>query len=400
MNNTLGIITEYNPFHNGHLYNIEKGKTISKSENVIVAMSGNFVQRGQPAIIDKYKRCEMALIGGADLCLEIPTPYVLESAENFSKCGVSIFDKSNIVDNIVFGSESGNIDSLSHIATFLLYENIEYKLALKKNLDLGISYPKAVSTTLKSFGFNENFTANNTLAIQYLIALQEQSSKIKAYTVKREGSNYHDNTINDSTLGASATAIREILHNSKNIELAKGYIPENIYELFQKEVTQNFTSIDNLSDIFHYRLATMTITELQNINHVSEGIENLILNTSNKFYLISDILEQCTSKRYTKSKISRIILSIILDIKKDGTSKTCPPYIRVLGYKKEKEFLLKDLIKKSSLPVIVNLNKSFLPPEAKKMLEDEKKYSKIYNLSFNSKKTSKFDEVQSKPIII
>ncbi len=404
MKKTLGIITEYNPFHNGHLYNIIKGKEITNTQNVVVAMSGNFVQRGQPAIIDKYIRCKMALLQGADLCLEIPTHFALESAEYFSKCGVSILDKSKIVDKIVFGSESGDIDSLKSIASFLQEENESFKDCLKENLSKGNSYPKAISETLLSFGFQENYTANNTLGIQYLIALLEQKSSIEPYTIKREGSTYHDTTLNNTHLGASATAIRDVIYNQKDMSLIKNYVPENLYDIIIEETGKNFTKLDNLSSLLHYKLSFSTKDELREINHVNEGLENLILDKANKYFLISDIIENATSKRYTKSKLSRTILSIILDIKKTDIAlykeHTYPPYIRVLGYRKEKEFLLKELVKNSTLPVVVNVNRASLPPLAKKMLEEEKNFSKIYNLSFNNAKASKYSEVESKPIII
>ncbi len=400
----LGIITEYNPFHNGHLYNIEEGKKKANAQNVIVVMSGNYVQRGLPAIVDKYTRCEMALKAGADLCIEMPTHFALEGAENFSKCGISLLNHSNIVDKIVFGSESGDISSLKKVAKILLQEPLEYKCHLNSFLKEGYAYPKAIDLSLAKLGYENIFTANNTLGIQYIKSLMEFQSTIEPFTIKREGSSYHDTSVKNNHLGASASAIRELVYNNNDIDFINNYIPSNISNIFLTSIKNNYTNINNLSSSFHYILNTTPISELKKINHISEGIENRILESANKNFLISDIVNDCVTKRYTRSKIQRCIMSIILNIKKDDMiqykNNNLAQYIRVLGYNKNKEFLLKDLMKKSTLPVIVSVNKSFLPPLAKKMLEEEKQFSNIYNLSYNLPITSKYSEVQSKPIII
>ncbi|MFV0441354.1 MAG: nucleotidyltransferase [Lachnospirales bacterium] len=402
-NKTLGIIVEYNPFHNGHLYNINKSKEISKSDDVVVVMSGNYVQRGLPAICDKYERCKMALSSGVDLCIEMPTHFAIEGAENFAKCGVYLLEHSKIVDNIAFGSESGNIDNLKNISKFMLEKDQVVSDKLLKYLKVGYAYPKAFDFVLKDFGFTEELSANNTLGIQYLKTLLELGSKITPYTIKREGSNYHSTDLNCDYRGASASAIRESIFTNNFNENIERYLPKNIHDDFILKTNENYTSLDNLSDILHYKLSTMQHFELENINQISEGIENRILKASNKFYKISDIINQCTTKRYTKSRLQRAILSIILGINKNSMqeykSNNLAQYIRVLGYNKNKEYLLKDLVKKSTLPVVVNVNNAFLPPLASKMLEEEKKFSKIYNLSFNTPKLSKYDEIKSQPII-
>ncbi len=401
----LGIITEYNPFHNGHLYNLLEGKKITNSSNVIVVMSGNFVQRGLPAILDKYKRCEMALKSGADLCIEMPTHFALEGAENFSKCGITLLEKSNMVQNIVFGSENGNIKELESVATILLEEPTLFKSKLSSYLKEGYSYPKSIDLSLEYFGFKNIFTANNTLGIQYIKSLLEINSKIKAYTIKREGSNYHDTSINEnnSYLGASASAIREIIYEKKDTSIIKKHMPTNIINEFLKDINVNYTLLDNFSNLLHYKLSTTSTEELRKYNHISEGIENRIFESSNEHFLISDIVANCVTKRYTKSKVQRCILSIILGIEKEKMNEykknELAQYIRVLGYRKEKEFLVKDLVKSSTLPVVMNVNRSFLPPLAKEMLEEEKVFSNIYNLCFNVPSSEKYTERQSRPII-
>ncbi len=404
MNNNLGIITEYNPFHNGHLYNLKEGKKISKSDNVIIVMSGNYVQRGLPAIIDKYTRCEMALKSGADLCIELPTHFAIEGADNFSKCAVSLLNSSNIVNNIVFGSESGDISELQKVATLLLAEPKDFKVKFNEYLKKGVAYPKAIDLALCDFGYKDIFTANNTLGIQYLKSILQLDSKIIAHTVKRIGSAYHDTDINNSHLGASASAIRELIYTNKSTTEINKYMPKEIVDIFINKINDNYTHLDNFSSLFHYKLNTTSLEELSKYNHISEGIENRIYESSNKHFLISDIVKDCVSKRYTKSKIQRCILSIILEIKKEDMNEyknnDLSQYIRVLGYRKDKEFLLKDIIKKSSLPVIVNANKPFLPPLAKKMFDEEKKFTNIYNQSYYNPVSSKYTERQSKPIIV
>ncbi|MBR4277086.1 MAG: nucleotidyltransferase family protein, partial [Lachnospiraceae bacterium] len=210
-----GIIAEYNPFHNGHIAHLEKTKEQTNADYTIVAMSGNFVQRGAPAVVDKYVRTKMALEGGADLVLEIPTCYSTSSAEYFASAGVALLDKIGVVDYLSFGSESGDIEILNHIASILLEEPPEFSEYMQRYLREGYTYPLARNNALIQYE-NSLFDAtrvlespNNILAIEYIKAILRRESTITPFTIKRQGSNYHDRYMADNATSASAQAIRE-----------------------------------------------------------------------------------------------------------------------------------------------------------------------------------------------
>ena len=192
-----GIITEYNPFHNGHLYHLNTAKKVTNCHGIVCIMSGNFVQRGEPAIIDKWKRTEMALLNGVDLVIELPTFYAVSSAEFFAKGAVDILNNIGVVDNIFFGSECGDINLLYKIAEVLTKEPKEFKLKIKENLKSGVTYAKAREKTLIDILDNEDLNeilsnSNNILGIEYIKAIIKSNSSITPLTMKREGSKYND----------------------------------------------------------------------------------------------------------------------------------------------------------------------------------------------------------------
>lgn len=215
--NITGIITEYNPFHSGHLYHLNSAKEITNCDGVICIMSGNFIQRGAPAIIDKWARAEMAIENGVDLVIELPSFYALSSAEIFAKGSVTILDSLGVVNSIFFGSESGNIEELINISKILAYEPLEFKNLLKSNLKKGITYAKARENSLKEFTNNIDISkilnnSNNILGIEYIKTLIRLNSNINPLTLTRVGGTYNDKTLNNDF--SSATSIRESIKNS------------------------------------------------------------------------------------------------------------------------------------------------------------------------------------------
>lgn len=402
----LGIITEYNPFHNGHSLHIEKSKNQTNSKYCIVVMSGNFVQRGEPAILDKHIRTKMALLNGADLVIELPIIYATASAELFALGAIDILTKTNLVTKICFGSEANNLNLFQNIADILVCEPIDYKIALQKNLKLGLSYPiareSALSTLLPN-NTNLNFLKepNNILCLEYLKALKYLNNHdMGIFTIKRQQAHFHSQKINHNSYIASATAIRnEILNsNLKNIQDIKNLanvMPLSCLNLINQ---CNLNNLNNYTNILSFLLRTQSPQCLAQIADVTEGLENKMLN--NLSYLndsldISLFIAQIKSKRYTYTKIQRALLHIILNITKQEQldyKNNLVPYIRVLGFKKNSQFILKELTQKAKVPIIMNLKNAsgILNERGAYLLNKEITTSDIYYLNQNKPKNFEY----------
>lgn len=387
-----GIIAEYNPFHNGHKLHIQKTKSSLKNNSVIIAMSGNFVQRGEPAILDKFIRTKTALNNGADIVLEIPSIYSTAAADIFARAAIDLLDKTGIVDYLSFGTETGNLNEFELAADLLSNENKKFKTLLKSELKKGISYPNARQNALnqclaKDFSYLKS--PNNILALEYLKSLKILKSCINPFTIKREYAGFNDTEIYSEI--ASATAIRLAIQENRISEIEK-CVPEDLY----KQFTDNFKLpyLNNYSDILHYLLRTTSLSELSEILDITEGLENRILDLSTN-QNITDLINSVKTKRYTYSKIQRAILHIILDIKKSDICLETPnKYIRVLGFRKSASNIISELTEKSKLPVIINLKNDInnLSLPAKKMLEKEINVNNIYHLPLTGKKNLDYTE--------
>ncbi len=389
---SLGIIAEYNPFHNGHLHHITKSKKISGADSVIVVMSGNFTQRGLPACCDKFTRSKMALLEGADIVLELPTYYASSSAQYFAYGAVEILDKCNMVNFISFGSENGNIDNLKKIDLFINHNKNKYDELLKKFLKEGFSYPASQEQALRLLGeINYASKSNNILAIEYLKALKKLNSSIKPITIKRYGTDYHD--LNKWDNIASASAIRNFYRNN-DFENFKDTMPKKSLEIFLNSMNEYDFNYDNLSKIFNYIFSLKTKDDLLQIVDMNEELYNRIKKARNEEFVLTKIIDKVKCKNYTHTRIQRVVTNIILNNEKNyfyNILDSSQPYIRVLGFRKEKSDLLGDLVNKSSLPVIINLknSKKILNEYGKIILEKELATTEIFNLSCN--------EIFSKP---
>lgn len=406
----LGIITEYNPFHNGHCLHIEKSKKETNSEHCIVVMSGNFVQRGEPAIFDKYTRTKMALLNGADMVIELPIIYATASAELFSLGAIDILNKTNIISKICFGSEANDLALFMNIADILVEEPTNYKLALQKNLKKGLSYPNARATSLSSIlpkDTNLDFLKepNNILCLEYLKALKYLNNRnIEVFTIKRKDAHFHSQEIAPDSSIASATAIRkEILNNNfkENQSNLPKTMPQNCIDLINHN---NFNHLSNYKEILSFLIRTQTPQELSQIADITEGLENRII--SNLSYLdsrsdINNFILQIKSKRYTYTKIQRALLHIILGITKEEQldyKNNLAPYIRVLGFRKDSQFILKELTQKAKVPIVVNLKNApnILDDRGKYLLKKEIIGSDVYYLKQNQPKNIEY----TKPLVI
>lgn len=377
---SLGIITEYNPLHNGHIYHLNKSKEITGRQKTICVMSGDFVQRGETSLLNKYIRTKMALQSGIDIVLMLPVCFSCQSSERFAFGSIKTLEKTNIVDCFSFGSEIGHIDILKKYADFLNNPSHEYTENLKKNLQAGLSYPSAREKSLKLF-FHDNVlkNPNNILGIDYL----RFNEKLKPYTFKRMGSDYHSMDFNTDM--PSATAIRQAIKSD-------AHIPEGMPKYVQDMIFKNrnsFSNYDRLSQIFHYILFTKSKENLLKIVDLNEELLNRIIEVSKRNFLISDIAINTKCKNYTFTRIKRVINNIILNI---TNVQNDIKYIRVLGFKKESSHLISDLCKKADVPVIVNVKdyKTKLEAEGIQMFEKDLLAWDIFNLTVDYKYKSEF----------
>lgn len=362
-----GIVAEYNPFHNGHLYQIEETKLNTGCDCIVAVMSGNFVMRGEAALYNKFVRAKGAVLGGVDLVLELSVPYALSSSEYFSYAGVSVLDSLNVTDYISFGSEEGNISSLSKIADCLLKESTIEKI--RENQKKGISVFSAISEEFSDEDNKILEMPNNILAINYIKALKRLNSKIIPYTVKRKNVGYNDSNAKESF--ASATGIREMLKNKEDI---KEFIPASSYDLIKDE---NPVFEEAMNDIITYLLRIKKPEDLLKYADVNEGLENLIIKTALNEYGIQDIAMGIKSKRYTYTRIKRILYNILLDIDK-SEREIKPQFARVLAFNEKGQEILSKIKKKSDIPVFTNPTKDMY--KKYEILNTDLKASYIYHI--------------------
>ena len=363
MNGILGIISEYNPFHNGHLLHLQDSKKLTHTDFTIAVMSGNFVQRGDTSIVDKWTKAEMALKAGVDLVIELPTLYAISSAENFAEGAIRILNSLGIVDYVSFGSEIGEISPLNDVAQVLYKEPKEFSALISKQLRSGLSYPKARELAIQMyFGSSQKYTEilenpNNILGIEYLKALKKYKSPIRPITLKRKYSDYNSADVKSGI--ASATAIRTMLQNNKNIHYV---VPFETYELLEKKKKneQIITSLSVFSKEIIYTLRKMTLSEIASLPDVSEGLENKIKSAVNTSNTLEDLISKIKSKRYTQTRIQRILLYVLLNIsaKDMNMSRKQMPYIRVLGFNKHGKKIISAIANNNpKLQIIVSVKK-------------------------------------------
>lgn len=363
-----GIIVEHNPFHNGHLYHINKAKEVTNSDYIIAVMSGNFAQRGIPSIIDKWIKTEIILNNGVDLVIELPILYTISSAEFFSYGAISLLDSLGIVNNICFGCENSEINTIQTIAQLFANEPNDFKKILKNYIGSGLSFPHARNNALKEYLLNKklntNFeidqflnNSNNILGIEYCKSIIKLNSNIKPYTIKRLGSSYHDLSLNHNF--SSASAIREHIKNNGNFNIISNYIPDNTFKILNKLRNYNydFTFEENMFPYIKYKCMLYS-NDLRNIPDVKEGIENKILKEIYNAKSLNDLILRVKSKRFTYTRVSRILAQFFIGFDKFNTSelrKMKCPYARVLGFNSNGRNLLKIMKSNSNIPIYTKL---------------------------------------------
>lgn len=380
----LGIITEYNPFHNGHLYHLFKAKEITRADYVVAVMSGNFLQRGEPAIINKWARTKMALNAGVDLIIELPFVFSTQDANGFAFGAVKLLDSLKIIDYLCFGCETDNLDTLYSISNFLDAEPQKYKELIVYYSKKGYEFPKVRSQALCEYhrilgleGLEKISTLelskllkypNNILALEYIKHLLNLKSKIKPIAIKRIGASYHQKNIKGKI--SSATSIRnEILNNLSPPKTdlfilndkIKSTIPPSGFSVLESELREGRgpITLDSYRQSIFAILRRMSSDDIFRIQGVTEGLENRIEKASLKSYTIEQLINAIKTRRYTRTKIQRIILHIMMNLSKGDISifnKYGPLYARVLGFSKKGKTLLRAIKKNSSTPLISKLS--------------------------------------------
>lgn len=376
-----GIITEYNPFHKGHAYHLTCCRKDTNATGVVCIMSGNFMQRGIPAIVDKWKRAEMAIKNGVDLVLELPLVYSISSAEQFAFGGVSLLNNLGIVDNIYFGSEEGNIDILNSIADTLVNEPDEYKELLKKNLANGLPFHTSRSNAISDFLGDDNTkevlsNSNNILGIEYIKAIKTLNSSIIPKTLKREGSSYNEKNLNTSF--SSATSIRNAL-KSDSIESLKNSLTNETYDILYDLSKKNYKFVfeEDMFKYIKYKLLTDD-TALSKLPDASEGLDNKIYKEILNVNSLDELILSSKSKRYTYTRINRIIAQCFLNLENYDLlklAKTPAPYARVLGFNDNGRKILKQIKKNSHIEIITKLPRNNLCEHLKLDILGTKAYS-------------------------
>lgn len=359
----VGIIAEYNPFHNGHAYHIRKAKELANAEYVVVVMSGDFVQRGSPAIYDKYTRTAMALSCGADLVLEIPSVFASSSAEDFASCAVALLNGLGAVDSLCFGSESGDMEKLSAIATILANEPAIYSEELRIQLKKGAAFPKARNAALVTSGAVREEDAsilsspNNILGIEYLKAIYRQNASLIPLTIERNGSDYHDPLLTPDRF-CSATGLRKALKETDHLsseETIFDYVPEPVKLKILESKPLYYDDFNLLLNTALLRLSMEGIP-FQNFADVSDELAARITKQLPDYHTFEEKINQLKTRQYTYTRISRALLHILLgttnQLTAAGRQAGYAPYARILGFKKTSVPLMGEIKKRGSIPLI------------------------------------------------
>ena len=362
----IGIICEYNPFHNGHLYHISKIKEMFDDSLIILVMSGNFTQRGEASIIPKYSKCDIALLSGIDLVIELPFIFATQSADVFAKTSIEILDKLN-VDYVVFGSETNDINKLTMLAKTQI-NNKKYDKLVKEYLDKGVNYPTALSKALYQLTDKKIDKPNDILGVSYIREILKLNSNITPICIKRSN-DYNSIELNDNI--TSASSIRYALSNGDDV---KNYVPEYVYGCLKNPI---FTK--NYFNLLKYKI--MTENTLEEYQTVDEGIQNRIKNCIIKSKDLDDLILKVKTKRYTYNKLSRMFIHILCNLKKEEVKKYNKiSYIRVLGFNIKGRNYLNEIKKDIDIPIITNFSRTNDP-----ILDIEMRSTCVYASILNEK---------------
>lgn len=366
--NIVGLIVEYNPLHNGHAYHFAEAKRLSGAEAVVAVMSGDFLQRGEPAIVSKWARTEMALSLGADVVIELPVAYAVQPAEWFAHGAVALLEATGVVTHLCFGSEAGALEALEPLAARLADESAALKAAVAEELATGASYPAAYAAAAArtSAGADGEAAAarailmqpNNSLGLHYMIALRRLGSGIAPLTVRRRAAGFHDAAPTDAAI-ASATAVRALIEGG-GLDAAAPYLPPASAAVLAREFAAGHGPMtwDSLAQPLFHRLLLCSPEELAAHHEMTEGLEYRIKKVLPELEQpsVSALLDKLKTKRYTRTKLQRTLLHVLLQHDRTLLSPSAlaggPGYLRVLGFSETGRLLLKRMKKTASLPIV------------------------------------------------
>lgn len=388
----VGLITEYNPFHNGHLYHIQETKRITGADYVVVVMSGNFVQRGAPALIDKYHRTKMALSCGADIVLELPVCYSTASAEFFALGAVSLLDKLGIIDYLCFGSECGSVSELQTAAELLLDEPPRYKELLNQFIKSGKTYPaarmEAIKTILPAMGESLLSSPNNILGIEYIKALLRFHSPIKPVTITRITADYHSQNLTSLTENtiSSATAIRKALQENRFQDYLIHQVPEPVYKIMEENYQKTYPIFDeDFSLLLNYKLLTETRESLTRYTDITPDLANRIYETAFFHLTFPELAQAIKSRQWTLTRINRGLIHLLLNLYSDQfhhyNETGYTQYARLLGFRKTSSHLIRIIADNETIPVITKVAdaKLKLSQTALAMFKEDITSAHLYN---------------------
>lgn len=404
-----GIIAEYNPFHKGHAYQIEQARLLTGCDFLVVVMSGDYVQRGAPAVFDKYTRTRMALACGADLVLELPVACSCASAEFFASGAVSLLDGLGCVDFLCFGSESGDLQSLMAPARILAKESPAFQEALRRGLSLGLSFPAARKEAFRACTSDPDILdlPNNILGIEYLKALLQRESTIKPVTVKREGQGYHD-TLLDSGF-ASASGIRRFLKQEEDLLSAvpalEESLPQPVMEILNDTLAQTLPVWEeDFSMLLRYELLRQSASDLTRYADISPDLGRRLKNCADKFSSFSEFAALVKTKDVTYTRITRALFHILLNLTEEDTRKSVSmPYARILGFRKDHSRILGLLKKNSRIPIIPKAAdyKNYLTPDLQLLFEKDLFAANLYETIAAAKQKRAFlHDLKRSPVIL
>ncbi|MBO0994262.1 nucleotidyltransferase [Bacillus sp. SD088] len=355
---TVGIVVEYNPFHNGHLYQLQKAKEDTHADIAICIMSGNFLQRGEPALVSKWSRTKMALSAGIDLVIELPFAFSVQKAEIFAYGAVYLLDALNC-SHICFGSESGQISDFHNTINFVHHHRLQYEKYIHEFIKEGMSYPSALSKAYQALDPGKDLIdlskPNNILGFHYMEAASEINSQLRFLTIKRKNAGYHDPSVNETNI-ASATSIRNRLQRTEQTDSIKNYIPKTSLSELQHYLVEfgQLHSWENYWDYLQYQILSKSSKELEAIYDMEEGLENRFIRAAQTAKDYQGFMEIMKTKRYTWTRLQRISTQILLNIQKEQIHDLGrkPQYIRLLGMSDVGQKYLRSIKKDLQIPLI------------------------------------------------
>lgn len=397
---TIGIIAEYNPFHNGHLYQLEQSRKQAGAKYAVVVMSGDYTQRGTPAIYNKYRRALAALLSGADLVVELPVFGVVAGAADFADCGVSLLSQMGIADFLAFGSESGCLNALTAQQELLSRETEEVSLLVREGLKQGLTWPMAraralelsAAATAAETGEPQHSTAkteagvpvspNDILGVEYLRALKKYSSPMEPLTIRRCDQGYHSLSLSGSF--ASATAIRRAI-TDQDQDFLSNVLPASFFESRKGEACPEIT-FDDFSALLCEKLLTSTLGELKAVSGMPGDLAGKLYRERLTFRAASELTAEFKDRQYTYTRVNRCLMNLILGVTEEETARfkelDSAPWIRILGFKKSSAGLLTSMKKNANAPIISKVADypAVLDKPAQTLFEKHLRTSELYRM--------------------